>query len=63
MRERVREKSWEGVVAHPDPEGIELEHNGHCNGENTSWYSPDEARRIGQALILAADYVDEVIDS
>lgn len=58
----MRGKPWEGVAAYPDSGGIELEHNGYCNGENTSWYSPDEARRIGQALILAADYVNEVIE-
>lgn len=53
--------SWLDGVVQQDWGGVELDHGGYGNGENVAWYSPDEARRIGRALILAADYADEVV--
>lgn len=53
--------SWMGGMIQQDWGGVEFHHNGHSNGENDSWYHPDEARRIGQALIDAADYAEQEV--
>ena len=48
--------SWLDGVVQQDWGGVELDHGGY----DVAWYSPQEARQIGRALILAADYADEV---